>query len=129
MLNALGKQIFATGASGSGHAMKALNNYVSAAGLIAAVEGVLAAQRFDRRVGRLGQARQNALADIRRHRCLHTARDRPRRMDPLARDPLDHLLPELPQPDAPARHLRLCRSKADDVAGGWGSVEAEHQVR
>src|SRR5216684_1383328 len=31
---------------GAGHAMKALNNYVSAAGLLAAAEGVLAAQRF-----------------------------------------------------------------------------------
>jgi 3-hydroxyisobutyrate dehydrogenase len=46
ILEAMGKQIFLTGPLGSGHAMKALNNYVSAAGLVAAVEGVLAAQRF-----------------------------------------------------------------------------------
>ena len=46
ILEAIGKQIFLTGPLGSGHAMKALNNYVSAAGLVAAAEGVLAAQRF-----------------------------------------------------------------------------------
>ncbi|HTQ72877.1 MAG TPA: NAD(P)-dependent oxidoreductase [Burkholderiales bacterium] len=46
VLEAMGKQIFLTGPLGSGHAMKALNNYVSAAGLAAAVEAVLAADRF-----------------------------------------------------------------------------------
>jgi 3-hydroxyisobutyrate dehydrogenase len=46
VLEAMGKQIFLTGPLGSGHAMKALNNYVSAAGLVAAVEAVLAAARF-----------------------------------------------------------------------------------
>lgn len=46
VLEAMGKQIFLTGPLGSGHAMKALNNYVSAAGLVAAAEAVLAADRF-----------------------------------------------------------------------------------
>lgn len=46
LLEAMGKQIFLTGSLGSGHAMKALNNYVSAAGLAAATEAVLAGQRF-----------------------------------------------------------------------------------
>jgi len=46
ILEAMGRRIFMTGPLGSGHAMKALNNYVSAAGLVAAAEGVLAAQRF-----------------------------------------------------------------------------------
>jgi 3-hydroxyisobutyrate dehydrogenase len=46
VLEAIGKQIFLTGPLGSGHAMKALNNYVSAAGLAAAIEAVLAGQRF-----------------------------------------------------------------------------------
>ena len=46
ILEAMGRQIFLTGPLGSGHAMKAINNYVSAAGLVAAAEGVLAAQRF-----------------------------------------------------------------------------------
>jgi 3-hydroxyisobutyrate dehydrogenase len=46
IFEAMGKQIFPTGPLGSGHAMKAINNYVSAAGLVAAAEGVLAAQRF-----------------------------------------------------------------------------------
>ena len=46
VLEAMGRQIFLTGPLGSGHAMKALNNYVSAAGLAAAAEAVLAGQRF-----------------------------------------------------------------------------------
>ncbi|HEX4798453.1 MAG TPA: NAD(P)-dependent oxidoreductase, partial [Burkholderiales bacterium] len=46
VLEAMGKEIFLTGPLGSGHAMKALNNYVSAAGLLAAAEAVLAAARF-----------------------------------------------------------------------------------
>ena len=46
LLEAMGKQVFLTGPLGSGHAMKALNNYVSAAGLAAAAEAVLAGQRF-----------------------------------------------------------------------------------
>ena len=40
LLQPLSAAIFATGALGSGHAMKALNNFVSAAGLIAACEAV-----------------------------------------------------------------------------------------
>ena len=46
LLDAMGKSIFRTGMLGSGHAMKALNNYVSAAGLIAAVEAVQIGEKF-----------------------------------------------------------------------------------
>ena len=46
MLEKIGNQIFQAGPLGSGHAIKALNNYVSAAGLIAACEAVIAGQRF-----------------------------------------------------------------------------------
>ncbi|POR50970.1 NAD(P)-dependent oxidoreductase [Bosea psychrotolerans] len=46
ILQAMGKSIFATGPTGSGHAMKALNNYVSAAGLIAASEALLVGRSF-----------------------------------------------------------------------------------
>lgn len=45
ILEAMG-QTFITGAAGSGHAMKALNNYLSAAALATAAEAVLAGQRF-----------------------------------------------------------------------------------
>ncbi len=45
-LKAMGRVIFRTGALGSGHAMKALNNYVSAAGLVAAVEAIAIGRRF-----------------------------------------------------------------------------------
>lgn len=46
VLQTMGKSIFRTGPLGSGHAAKALNNYVSAAGLAAAAESVAIAERF-----------------------------------------------------------------------------------
>jgi 3-hydroxyisobutyrate dehydrogenase len=46
LLSAMGTSIFRTGALGSGHAMKALNNYVSAAGLIAAIEALAVGRKF-----------------------------------------------------------------------------------
>ncbi len=46
VLALMGRSILATGPLGSGHAMKALNNYVSAAGLTAASEALLIGQRF-----------------------------------------------------------------------------------
>jgi len=46
LLGAMGTRVFRTGALGSGHAMKALNNYVSSAGLIAAVEALLIGRKF-----------------------------------------------------------------------------------
>jgi len=46
MLGHLGKTLTHVGAAGAGHAMKALNNYVSAAGLVAAAEALHAGKRF-----------------------------------------------------------------------------------
>ena len=46
MLAAMGSSIVHTGGVGSGHAMKALNNYVSAAGLVAVVEALRVGERF-----------------------------------------------------------------------------------
>lgn len=46
LLAAMGSKILPTGPLGSGHAMKALNNYVSAAGLVAAAEALLVGCRF-----------------------------------------------------------------------------------
>jgi 3-hydroxyisobutyrate dehydrogenase len=46
VLSALGTSIVRTGGTGSAHAMKALNNLVSAAGLLASIEGVLIGKRF-----------------------------------------------------------------------------------
>ncbi|MDY7577698.1 NAD(P)-dependent oxidoreductase [Herbaspirillum sp. RTI4] len=46
VLQCLGKTLFHVGDAGAGHAMKALNNYVSAAGLIAAVEALHVGQMF-----------------------------------------------------------------------------------
>lgn len=45
-LEAMGKAIFHVGGAGSAHAVKALNNYVSAAGLIAVSEALVAAEKF-----------------------------------------------------------------------------------
>lgn len=46
VLEAMGSSIVHVGPLGSGHAMKALNNYVSATGLVAACEAVRIAQQF-----------------------------------------------------------------------------------
>jgi 3-hydroxyisobutyrate dehydrogenase len=46
VLRALGDRLFRTGPLGSGHAMKALNNYVAAAAYAAAAEGLAVGQRF-----------------------------------------------------------------------------------
>lgn len=46
VLSAMGDRIFPTGGLGTGHAMKALNNYVAAAGFAAAVEALIMAEKF-----------------------------------------------------------------------------------
>lgn len=46
VLGKMGTTLFHVGGPGAGHAMKALNNYVSAAGLVAAVEALQVGQRF-----------------------------------------------------------------------------------
>lgn len=46
VLEAMGSKVFHVGRLGSGHAVKALNNFVSAAGLAAACEAVLIAEAF-----------------------------------------------------------------------------------
>ncbi|HKV04359.1 MAG TPA: NAD(P)-dependent oxidoreductase [Candidatus Acidoferrales bacterium] len=46
LLQSMGKQLFETGALGTGHAMKALNNYIAAAGYTAVVEALLIGERF-----------------------------------------------------------------------------------
>lgn len=46
VLDAIGKNILHIGDAGSGHAAKALNNFVSAAGLMATVEALHVAKRF-----------------------------------------------------------------------------------
>ena len=46
LLGAMGEKIFRTGPVGSGHAMKAINNYVSGATVIATMEGTLLGETF-----------------------------------------------------------------------------------
>ncbi|MFQ5954381.1 MAG: NAD(P)-dependent oxidoreductase [Kiloniellales bacterium] len=46
LFEALAERVFETGRLGSGHAMKAINNLISAAGLVAAAEGLIIGARF-----------------------------------------------------------------------------------
>ena len=46
VLQAMGKTLVHVGSAGAGHAVKALNNYVSASGLLAVCEALVAAQKF-----------------------------------------------------------------------------------
>jgi 6-phosphogluconate dehydrogenase (decarboxylating) len=46
LFEAMGKTIKHVGGPGAGHAVKALNNYVSAAGLVAAAEALIVGQAF-----------------------------------------------------------------------------------
>ncbi len=46
LLDTMGGAVFETGPTGSGHAMKALNNYLSAIGLTAANEALMVGQKF-----------------------------------------------------------------------------------
>jgi acyl-CoA reductase-like NAD-dependent aldehyde dehydrogenase/3-hydroxyisobutyrate dehydrogenase-like beta-hydroxyacid dehydrogenase/alkylhydroperoxidase/carboxymuconolactone decarboxylase family protein YurZ len=46
VLMAMGQKVFETGGIGSGHALKALNNYVAAAGFAAASEALIVGERF-----------------------------------------------------------------------------------
>ena len=46
VLSHMGARLFRTGPLGSGHAMKALNNYVAAAGFTAAAEALIVGERF-----------------------------------------------------------------------------------
>jgi 3-hydroxyisobutyrate dehydrogenase-like beta-hydroxyacid dehydrogenase len=46
LLRAMAERVFRAGQLGCGHAMKTLNNYVSAAGLAAALDAMVAGQRF-----------------------------------------------------------------------------------
>ncbi len=46
VLSAMGTEIFHTGALGSGHATKALNNYLGAAGTVAGMEALLIGKKF-----------------------------------------------------------------------------------
>jgi 3-hydroxyisobutyrate dehydrogenase-like beta-hydroxyacid dehydrogenase len=53
LLATMGTEIFHTGAPGSGHATKALNNYLGAAGTIAGMEALLIGEKFGLNPGTL----------------------------------------------------------------------------
>ncbi|MHB8909718.1 MAG: NAD(P)-dependent oxidoreductase [Syntrophales bacterium] len=46
LLECMGSSLFIVGASGAGHAVKALNNFVSAAGMVATIEALRAGEAF-----------------------------------------------------------------------------------
>ena len=53
LLGSMGDRLFDTGGLGSGHAMKALNNFVAAAGFAACAEALIAGERFGLDPGRM----------------------------------------------------------------------------
>ena len=67
LLRAMGDRLFDTGGLGSGHAMKALNNFVAAAGFAACAEALLAGQRFG-----LDPARMVEILNVSTGRNFHT---------------------------------------------------------
>jgi 3-hydroxyisobutyrate dehydrogenase len=67
LLRAMGDRLFDTGGLGSGHAMKALNNFVAAAGFAACAEALLAGQRFG-----LDPARMVEILNVSTGRSFHT---------------------------------------------------------
>ena len=71
---------------------------------------------------------ENLTASGGRQRLQHAARRGPGRMDALAAQDFDNALPELPQPDAAAREVRLHLQQAEDVALGRVRIEAQQQI-
>ncbi len=67
LLRAMGNRLFDTGGLGSGHAMKALNNFVAAAGFAACAEALLAGQRFG-----LDPTRMVEIMNVSTGRSFHT---------------------------------------------------------
>jgi 3-hydroxyisobutyrate dehydrogenase len=67
LLRAMGDRLFDTGGLGSGHAMKALNNFVAAASFAACAEALLAGQRFG-----LDPARMVEILNVSTGRNFHT---------------------------------------------------------
>ena len=67
LLGAMGDRLFNTGGLGSGHAMKALNNFVAAAGFAACAEALLAGKRFG-----LDPARMIEILNVSTGRSFHT---------------------------------------------------------
>jgi 3-hydroxyisobutyrate dehydrogenase len=53
LLRTMGDRLFDTGGLGTGHAMKALNNFVAAAGFAACAEALIAGERFGLDPGRM----------------------------------------------------------------------------
>ena len=89
VLAAMGRSIFRTGVLGSGHAMKALNNYVSAAGLVADRRGVAGRAQVRPRSRPDGGYPQRLLGQEQHHRgeaqAVHDLADIQRRL-PAAPD-------------------------------------------
>ena len=65
VLSAMGSEIFHTGVLGSGHATKALNNYLGAAGTAAGMEALLIGEKFGRlALQRLKEAAERAKCEL-----------------------------------------------------------------
>ena len=80
------------------------------------------------RFERLRNPASDLVASGGRQRLQHAARRGPGRVDALAAQDFDDALPELPQPDAPARQVRIALGQAEDVALGRVRIEAQQQI-
>ena len=69
-------------------------------------------------LARLRQHDQHLLALLCGKRFADAARDHPGRVDALAAQQFDDLLPNRPQPDAVSRHFRMLRQHAEEIAPG-----------
>jgi 3-hydroxyisobutyrate dehydrogenase len=67
LLRTMGDRLFETGGLGTGHAMKALNNFVAAAGFAACAEALIAGERFG-----LDPARMVEILNVSTGRNFHT---------------------------------------------------------
>ncbi len=86
------------------------------------------AQRAQRDRLRLRQRGKDAIPPGNFQRRVDTPGHRPRWMHAFARQPFDHLLPELPQPNAVPSKLRMILDQPDDVAPRRIAVEPKQQI-
>jgi 3-hydroxyisobutyrate dehydrogenase len=120
ILSAMGT-VHRTGPLGSGHAMKALNNYVSAAGLLAVAEALIIAQRFGldpkimNDVLKVSTGRNNATDNKVEQYLLNRAFDSGFALDLLLKDvgTAEDLATDL---DLDAPWLKTCRDLLDQAA-------------
>lgn len=114
LFEAMGKSILATGPAGSGHAVQALNNHVSAAGLRAACEAAIIAARS----GIDGNVRVDVLN-------APTGRSKLRRGE----DEALRVVWSIPPPASRWRSWPMICRQPPALPTGWASMQPMHKKR